>query len=308
MRRSIFLWAALALVVLPVQAFAAGQCVQQAIADKTGTPLAEIELSEAQNPVFVALEEKLAVGDRVGFRVLVDGELFLSEDLELAASDLVVDTRDFTATPVVELLAALPTRLNALHRLAESGQVEVVVEHNGVAKAGIPWIDLVFQSETLRQGEVAPHAVTSTVRFEAASQPAQKDACTDYCDDEQYDCYLYRCGQFGSASCYDACDDLYLDCLEGCGICQPSSTTTTTYTTVSTTPTSYVECRTDYFFGKGYYRAYDRRIKRTVTTTTTNSDCSQTVTTTVSYFNIYCWVWLYNDPYCYSVGQASPLC
>ena len=40
--------------------------------------------------------------------------------------------------------------------------------------------------------------------------------CEEICEWEQDDCYLNRCGQFGSSSCYDACDDQYQDCLSNC--------------------------------------------------------------------------------------------
>lgn len=298
----------LSLFLLPLQAFAADdRCVRQGIATAVGLPSDKIVLAEAlEAPLYVELEASFAPGDRFKFEVRRNGEIFSTEEVELVAGGTDSAKIDFTARPVVELFSTHPSRLNLLRRTVSEGAAEVAISQNGKLVRTEAFAALERKGRELAGAAISPQAMRSTDRTEASARPAQKSACTDACYFELEDCNYYRCGQFGSAACYDNCYWLYLDCLEyNCSNCIPSSSSTTTYSTVSTTPTSVYECHTSGgFFPKGIYRRYTKQIKQTVTTTTINSDCSETVTTSISYFNINCWVYQYSDPNCYSYGDV----
>lgn len=308
MSRSVRL-ALLSLFLLPLNAFAAGdRCVRDGIAAATGLPSEKIVLAEAREaPLYVELPAGFKPGDRFQFEVRRNGAPFSTEEVEVLAASVADAKIDFAARPVVELFSTHPSRLNLLRRTLAEAAAEVAIFANGKPVRTETFADLERKGRDLAGASIAPQAIRSTVRTEASARPNQKNACTDACYFELEDCNYYRCGQFGSASCYDNCYWLYLDCLEyNCSNCVPSSSSTTTYTTVSTTPTSTVECHTSGgFFPKGFYRLYTKQIKQTITTTTINSDCSETVTTQISYFNINCWVYQYADPNCFSLGSVS---
>ncbi len=300
----------LGLALLPLQAATADdRCVRQGIADAVGLPKEKIVLAEAiEAPLYVELDSSFAPGDRFQFEVRRNGAIFSTEEVELVENRSSDASFDFAARPVVELFSTHPSRLNLLRRTIGDGTADVAISHNGKALRVETFAALERKGRTLAEGAIAPQAIRSTVRTEASARPHQKSACTDACYAELEDCNYYRCGQFGSASCYDNCYWLYLDCLEfSCNTCQPSSSSTTTFSTVSTTPTSVYQCHTSGgFFPKGIYRRYTRQIKQTVTTTTINSDCSETVTTQIFYFNIDCWVYQYSEPNCSSYGDVLP--
>lgn len=261
-------------------------------------------------PLYLVLEEPRD-GERLTFEMFVDGGVYLSEEIEIEMDGL--SRRGVTldgpaAPPVVELLAADSGRLAHLYRISDERQVEVVVRRGSVRILTETFMDLVAESQVLVAEGVRPQGLRSTF-VEPASEGDlfHKNGCIEFCDDQQDDCYLNRCGQFGSASCYDACDREWLDCLENCGICTPSTTSTTTFTSVGLTAQNVFECHTTSSEGLGIYRRFLRRVKRTVTTTTTNADCSQTLTTEVSYFNEPCWGFLYQSN-CANLGPICNLC
>jgi len=229
-----------------------------------------------------------------------------------------IESEAATAGGAIELLSQNPQQLTALHRLGRSGaELEISLRYGSMSQS-FSYEELVAQSNELREALpdlllTRTELVSSRLQKPAASDerivPLHKDQCTDWCDDEQYDCYLYRCGQFGSASCYNACDIQWEDCLESCGICQPDTTTTTTVTLFSVTDLGPVECKNDpYWVGNSWYIWSKIRYKKTVTTTTTNADCSQTVTTSVTYIDIYCWRYYAYDPNCYVIWPAYNFC
>jgi hypothetical protein len=279
----------LCLLMLPLELLAAGDtCVRKNIVGVAGTPLAEVEMAEATHrPVHVAFSSGLAVGDQVMFEAHIDGLRHFSEEVEIVVGEVSNEKLDLAATPVVELLAANPARLGMLYRLATSRQVEIAIFHNGTLINTVPFLTLVSETEGLN--DVWTQALRSTVSTKQDTVPLRRNSCWEFCDDQQYDCYLNRCGQFGSESCYDACDLDWDDCIEDCGICTPSSTTSTTLTTVQLTPQNVIECRRTVPFGKGFYSYQRKKIKKTVTTTTMNSDCTTTVTTQVTYHFEFCW-------------------
>lgn len=246
-------------------------------------------------PLYIPLARGAVVGDHLRFEILVDGELSLTEEVELIGTSAAnqKESLDFSATPVVEFLATAPARLDFLRRAAVNGTVEVI-SYLGATKVG-NWVfaDLEAESALLRTEGALPYDLSSKLTLAAPTTVQNKYSCHDICDWEQDDCYLNQCGQFGSASCYNACDDQWVQCMEGCGVCQPSSSTQVTETVVSTTPTSTTACKRSFFNSTtGTQRLMNRRIKRTTTTTTTNSNCTQTVSTSVSYYNTTCWKWI----------------
>lgn len=283
------------LVFMATQALAAPTCVDQAIAERTGKPAGSVPVvTDAPDPIYVEIGPSAAIGDQVRFEIRVDGVVSLTETVELTEAPAVADGELASqwTSPVVELLAAQPARLDFLRRAAERGTVEVVVVH-GPTDLGLRTLDD-LEASSAGLTAVNPFGLRSSVATPGAEGRQTKFNCEQYCDDEQDSCYLDRCGQFGSASCYDACDIEWLNCLESCGICQPSSTSSTVTTIVSTTPTSNVVCTRSFFNPAvtGRQRAFTRQLKHTTTTTTTNSDCSQTVTTSISYSNTLCWQWI----------------
>lgn len=305
MSRIAFLVSILLVSLFPQAVLADQSCVRQALAERHGIAPADVDLVETSvEPLYIELASSLSVGDLVRFEIRAEGLPLLTEQVRLTEAPLVVEVDGVTlpvSTPVIELLASHSTRLEMLRRAAAEGAVEISIFHGESQLGSFDLAELDRRStELLSSVGVSPFGLRSTVS-EAAARVEKNSQCEYYCDDEQDSCYLDRCGQFGSASCYDACDREYIDCLETCGICQPSSSTTVSEQVVSTTPTSTVLCTRSFFNWSvtGYQRAMDRQIKRTETTTTVNSDCSETVTTSVSYYNIICWQWLnYNTcPY-----------
>lgn len=331
--------ALLALCLVPSVAFAdAGACAKRTLAALDGVSPDEVELTTAvTEPLFVEADG-LAVGDTLRVEVLIDGVTTFQEDLELVETAAPGDAllADAPAEvkaaaqaaallegrPVVELLAAHGQRLERLEHLAQTRSVDLAVHRDGAVDRR-PLSDLRAASDALSAEPFAPFALVSSspaaVTIEAPTKLGEtvldtvqtKSQCEQYCDDQYDDCIWSRCEPQGSSSCYDACYDQFLDCLEWeCSICEVSSTTSTQNTLHSQTPTPYVECRYSPIFGygKGQYRYIERVIKQTRTTTTTNSDCSETVTTSVSYFNSNCWTFLYPDNFCFSLGTIYNIC
>lgn len=317
-----FVFALLLLVlVLPTSLFAADEgdksCQLQKALEQIRAETDVLIFDENAGPDMDLLFYRLPAGTELGedgleFEAFVGGKSLLLErirpiDLEAAA-----------AGGALELLSQSPQQLTALHRLGRSGaELELSLRHGSTSES-FSYEELVAQSNELRDALpelllTRTELVSSRFQKPAASEeriaPLHKDQCTQWCDDEQYDCYLNRCGQFGGPSCYNACDIQYLDCLEGCGICQPDSTTTTTVTLFSISELGPVECKFDpYWVGNSYYIWSKIRYKKTVTTTTTNSDCTQTVSTTVTYFDVYCWRYYAYSPNCIVIWPTTNFC
>lgn len=283
-------------------------CIRQGVAERFGVPMEDVQINEnAPEPLYVDFGTKLAPGDRVRFEIHVDGALSLTEALELSTDD--ASLGEHKGTRVVELLGGQPARLEFLRRAVQKGTVEVVLFLGDVDLGRRTLSELEAQSTRLRDRGVQPFASRSSVESPGKLFTKSMEDCTYACEVAQDDCYYYQCGQFGSAACYGNCDMLYVSCLESCGVCQPSSSSQTTYTTVSTTATSTVECHKSITNPPytGLQRLYNRQIKRTVTTTTINSDCSQTVTTQVTYFTTPCWTWIDYYP-CYWITFEGQSC
>lgn len=281
-------------------------CLRQGIAERTGVENIQV-IENAPEPIYVDFGTELPTGERVRFEILVDGALSLTEEIELTKGDTSFEARK--GAPVVELLAGQPARLEFLRRAAKTGTVEISLSLGGASFGRRTLSELEAQSTRLRASGVRPSATRSAVKSSRGIKQifAESEDCQYDCEVAQDDCYYYQCGQFGSAACYGNCDMLYESCLENCGICQPSSSSQTTVTVHSTTPTSVVQCRRSFFNSSvtGHQRYNDRVMKQTVTTTTINSNCTETVTTQVSYYSTFCWQWIdFNS--CSPVAWENP--
>ncbi|MCG8460380.1 MAG: hypothetical protein MI919_29205 [Holophagales bacterium] len=232
------------------------------------------------------------------------------------ASAACLEDDDFSVR-VIELLSAQPRRLAHLRNLAETTSVDIVISHRGGVEvrslseldaagldsdSAVDWRPLGNSSRVAGANQELP--TISPGKPLAPQRSLAKSACTDHCDSAQDDCYDY-CGQFGGASCYNACDSDWSDCRASCGSCQPSSSSVTTYTTLSSV-LLYAQCRKGNlpWEVKGMYGYYLDSYKKTVVTTTINSDCSQTVSQTVTYPQGYCWRFYYSSPFCTSLGNV----
>ena len=249
-------------------------------------------------------------GDLIGVEISRDGEILVQESIELIASLLPNPGAEAalaaSGTTVIEVLGTSPA-MRA--RLAEGRDgLTVTVRLNGDLFETLSFEELQKRSLVLREAETLPHALRSDLSpsrksvlasknpgFTVGAGFLTKDACTDYCSDEHDNCPYDRCGQFPSQGCLDACDAQFEDCLESCGVCQTSSSTSQAISLVSVTPQGITQCMNDTFFwGKGIFEWTKRRFKVVTTTTTTNADCSITTSTSTSFFNNFCWSFRYN--------------
>ncbi|MEM9556741.1 MAG: hypothetical protein AAGC60_20950 [Acidobacteriota bacterium] len=298
----------LALCCLPGLALAeAPSCAKSLIAELDGISVEDVRITDATvDPLYVALAGAQS-GDVVEVEILVDGVRHLGESLTLGTALAIDAERGLQGPQVVELLAAHPQRLARLDRFAASRDIAVHLRHAG-AEVVYAFDALRVDAASLDAQGARPFDLTSTLHLAAQSTPT-KNACIDFCDMEYEDCIFYRCEPEGSQSCYNACEAQFVDCLEfECSICQVETSTSTNDTLHQVNPTGIQECRWSTFYGVGYYDYLQLVIKRTTTTTTTNADCSETVTTSVSYYNSYCWRLAFNNPFCNPFFQAIPLC
>lgn len=312
MRKFCFI-ALLALLVPSLQSFADGdnQCVKRGLSEKLGIALEDVSLAESQNlPVYLSFPNSLVIGDELTFEVIAGGSPVLSESVELIeAENSDRAGKAGSATPVVEFLAGHEARLAYVHRLGERHNLEIRILQNGVEVETVAVADLLARSELLASADIAPLAHRSTVQIAATAPQQEMFSCVFNCGLDQNTCYD-QCG-VGDSYCLGICDSEFDECVHNCnGTCAPHTSTNTTYTLISLTPTSTYECHTSTIPGqtKGIFRLYTQLIKKTVTTTTTNLDCSETVTTQVSYFNFPCWIFQYSSPSCGSLGQLTNFC
>lgn len=273
-------------------------CVQKAAAEHAGLPVGDAPVIENADPLFFELPASVAVGDTLRFEITVGDSVSLTETVELTRAPAAVEGVSTSAVSAVELLAAQPARLDFLRRAAAENQVEILVTRGETVLGTYAFGELAAASESLAPGGVRPFDLRSTLEVERArpalgESPSWKYTCEELCDLDQEDCYYYRCDQFGPPSCYQACDDQWEDCLTSCGFCQPSSSSTTTTTIQSSTPISGLICKRSFFSSAtGHQRLFRQQLKHTTTTTTINSDCSQTVTTSITYSTEDCWKWI----------------
>ncbi len=257
--------------------------------------------------LLMQLEGSQVTGERVYFDFLLNGERHLLEEVVVREDDMAA-ALGFEAPalerPVVELLGGEPGLRARLRTAAAQGEdVRVVVYASGLVVADRRLADIVAASDHLRTDGPLPVATersgtgsraTSTAAWSGGALPPSK-SCQSNCGIVQDLCYdecVFTPG--GGSSCFAACDAEYGDCINGCngggGGCNPSSTSTSQDTVVSQTAIGPVRClRFPVFnFLDDYIRTRERN-RRVTTTVTTNADCSQTTSTTTSFFNTFCW-------------------
>ncbi len=308
-----FRFIALLLLLIPsLQSFAAGdnQCVKRGLAEKLGVALEDVPLMVSQTlPVYLSSPNSLAVGDQLTFEVIAGGSPVLLESVELIEDGNGDRSNASSASPVVEFLAGHEARLAYVHRLSERHNLEIRVSQNGSEVETVAFADLLARSELLASQAIVPMAHRSTLQVAATASQQEMFSCVFNCGLDQNTCYD-QCG-VGDSYCLGICDSEFDECVHDCnGTCAPHTSTNTTYSLVSLTATSTYQCHTTSILGqeKGIFRLYTQRVKKTVTTTTTNLDCSETVTTQVSYFNQPCWIFQYLSPFCSSLGQLTNFC
>ncbi len=252
--------------------------------------------TSAPLPLFIELGRPPMAEDTVRVAIRLDGDLIFTEKLRIqplkpeSSPDQAASSAGRPS--VVEILAAHPNRRELLNQQAADRSVEVEINHNGASLGVFSWNQLEHRSQEMKM--VKPADISSETSSRAVGVPF-KSACEQLCEAELDDCNESRCGQFGSQSCYNSCNQAYEDCLvHDCGLCVQDSTTVTTLEVQSETATNTVLCTRSFFNSSvvGRQRLFNQRIKQTDTTTVTQTDCSQTLSTNVTYFNQGCWRWI----------------
>lgn len=313
---SSFVW--ILVLLVPGLALAEGTCDLdqrlEKIAQETDQLIYDGDRQPDEALLFFQLPKVLLPGEsKVTLTVEAAGKVVLVEEIQ-AVESVEADAPE----GVVELLAGHPRQLAGLRQLADQGRAaEVLISLDGEVLEKMSLEQLLLSSSALRAALPEPSPVTSTLTVDHLAparatesddksliESLNKSACTDYCDEQFDDCIAYRCNYTWCSGCQNE----FEDCLESCGVCQPSSSSTTQLSVVSVTPQGPVECHTHYFFGKDLYIWTKVRYKQTVTTTTINSDCTQTVSSTVTYFNAFCWKFYAFSPSCFEIYPTSNFC
>lgn len=261
--------------------------------------------------LLIRLEASFVNGERIYFEVLQEGERRLLEEMVVQTDDLAAALALEAPTfdhPVLELLGGDPGLRAHLRALAaQSEDIRGVVHVDGQVVADRAFADIVAASDPLRTDGPVPLA---TERAGAGSRTMRSAAwrggplppaksCQSTCDavvDNCYDECVFTPG--GGSSCFAACDAEYDDCLDACngggggGGCNPSSTSTTQDSVVSRTPVGPIRClRAPFPFNvEDDYMRFRERNRRVTTTTATHADCSQTTSSTTSFFPTFCWI------------------
>jgi len=135
-------------------------------------------------------------------RYLLEGELYLTETIDLARLELPQVGRENPKPPghsettlavrrlldgerVVELMALRPDLVTQLHKLAGDGaRLDVEVLHDGAPFAALSFAELLDQSAVLRESQVVPVVAYSTVEGPGDSgRPADRLAAKTYLED-----------------------------------------------------------------------------------------------------------------------------
>lgn len=260
------------------------------------------------------------VGDVVEFEFFHGERSLLVEEIDLIAEDPALEALrpDAKSIPsaVVEVLSTSPAERARIRRFAQDAEVEVRVRLSGNRVETLSLSDLAQRSASLQGDEsITPRAISPRLSQPSAlpilkppvirAKSACEDGCyiqNDFCTDE---CVFVP----NSGPCFDSCDEWLDECLGECaGVCTPWTNTSTAITLVSTIPVGPVECHYRSSSGKSWYVWTERRFKRTVTTTTMNADCTETVSTDVTYFNLYCWSFYVYSPGCFELYPTFGFC
>lgn len=297
------LWICSILLILsPTQLFAdGGACALASL----GAPKPEPAV-EAGPALYVDLGAHPSPGARLTFRASADGEPLLTQAVEIlpAAGEL-------SGPAVVELLASEPRRLHQLRELARERAVDIAVEVDGEALGIRNLADLEAQSVELKRRGASPLDHRSTVSRPTAAYP-RSGACNLACDAVRDDCYdFYGCGRFITGLCYSVCHLDWLDCVDGCGpSCQPGTTTSSETVFDGLVSTDELACGDGLGMVayRGFYRRMNKRLKVTTTTTTVAADCTETVSSTVTYYFTPCFQLEAADPTCSPEGPVQHIC
>lgn len=216
---------------------------------------------------------------------------------------------------VVEVLSDSPAQRDRIQRFAGSGELSVEVRLDGALVDSLALEELVRRSSLLKQrADLAPRAITPQIREPAdASGLHPLSAASTSCEDQclaQYDRCADECVfSPDSDACFASCQAGRDDCLAECsGTCTETTTTSTEITEVSTTFLGPIECLGHPSFGRDRYALVDILFKKTITTTTTHADCTETVTTDVTYFTNRCWQLYQLAPDCFVTNPSQNFC
>ena len=265
--------------------------------------------------LFYRFAEPLEAGrDSIEVEVLYNGKRYIEERIELVGNTGFTPSSNGT---VVELLAPHAQQLRHLHRLAlRTKSLEVSIRVNGNQIERLAFQDLVKASSALELTMIAPQALRSELTFSqfisgpAASKPLDLGKaggdCRETCDWYYEDCIAGRCNY----NPCQYCEDEYEQCLvDLCGACEPSTVVTTETIQLPTVYDS-PECvyRPNPMPWQTLTAVYRKKIetqKIITTTTTTHTDCSQTVSQTVTYNQGWC-LELYSDEACMPASSYFP--
>lgn len=243
-----------------------------------------------------------AAYDRIEIQVTLDGQPFLTEELELRG--------DAEATPgvapVVELLAWHPQELGILFREARKDpeRVRFRIAAEGLPAIDLGWSELLAHSRGLLAEGFRPQPVTSTVELAAGAEDVRALAASVvYCDTciAQYQlCQANSCQAELPPRLCDRCDTQYFACLDTCVPRPCEVTTEIVYESWPLYEIAYLhhDCYWDVFNPRQGHEFNEqmwmwKKVKKQITQ---NADCTETETVLeVTYYQDYCYQRLFLD-------------
>jgi len=316
---AIALFLGLAISVQP--AFASEDCQVQKMFDQlrsTSDVVIDDQAHEVDTRLlFLRLPHSPPAGTRVEVDFLRGGQSLVREIIVLTDegnAERNLEAPGDAQPSVIEILSTSAAELARVRKLLEGGEVSVQVRLDGELVDTLSLRQLVERSDDLRQSESLPRAIAPRLaegekQFGARGEGSAltEGACENACYAQEDYCYDQCVWVPNSTPCFAACDEALDECLMECaGTCTPTTQTSTTVVLVSATPLYAFECKLR-FGSLDDYILTRLKYKRTVTTTTTNSDCSQTVSTTVTYIYVTCWSFFAQGCF-YPQGSAFGFC
>ena len=254
------------------------------------------EESYQPNPqlLLYRLPAELADGSVLEVGLERRGATIFTEEITLLA-----DSTEGSPSSVIELLSTSPAERARIHLLpADSVKVQIRLEGRELQSLSLE--ELIEGSDALKEEGVLPRAIqpgSSVVPAGSGFQSlvAPLTACEEDCWDD-FDICTGNCSYPSGPGCYPACDSALISCLNVCNpSCAPKVKTKTKVAVVSISAIGPVQCNQLAGGGTDWYIWTQVNLKKTVTTTTTHEDCSQTVDVTVSYFDGFCWKYYVPD-------------
>lgn len=245
---------------------------------------------DESNLFFHQFAMALPVGTEIRFEIRHEDHLLLAEEVSLIEGSSGLGSEALAGAKfggtVVEILSQAAAERSRLRHAASSEEINVSVWLDGELNEVLSISELVDRSTALR-GNSIPHAILirGAAEAEALELPMTKGACENSCYNQHDACYDNCVWVPNSGPCFDSCDDDLDECLLDCsGGCNPSTTTSAFGTLLSESPFGSPECIKPYGLNpRKRYQKYQLIVRVTTTTTTTLANCSQTVTTTISY-------------------------